>query len=100
MANDDVASKKAELDSVYADLERQLAEDMARVLRGEPLPPGDRGARAWAVDAEPFFGLNRTGPTRFDRPEPPEPARSLWRRLRDAWAGMVAGWRGEAWWQE
>lgn len=26
--------------------------------------------------------------------------RSLWRRLRDAWAGMVAGWRGEAWWRE
>lgn len=26
--------------------------------------------------------------------------RSLWQRLRGAWDGMVAGWRGEAWWQE
>ncbi len=32
-----------------------------------------------------------------DRPHEhePEPPRTLWGRVRDAWSGLVAGWRGE-----
>lgn len=60
----------------------------------DDVPPG---LRAWMFDAEadgPFYGVDRTQPSiRFNAP--PEPPRSVWARLRDAWAGMVAGWKGE-----
>ncbi len=49
-----------------------------------------------STDDEPFFGVDRSGPVaRFDRPAEPEPPRALLDRVRDAWAGLLAGWRGE-----
>ena len=62
-----------------------------------------RGIGTWLPDVTdhgpdhvPFFGVDRTVETRFDRPFEPEPPRSLWSRARDALAGLVAGWRGES----
>lgn len=58
-----------------------VAKDALAGLRSW-LPPSDAGA---------LFGIDRSGPTRFDMPTQP---RSLLTRLSDAWRGMRDGWKG------
>lgn len=54
------------------------------------------GLDAWLPDrhpSRPLFGLDRsTVPVRLS--DAPLPHRKLLARLRDAWRGLVNGWRG------